>query len=117
MLVPWLLLIALAAAGAPDGLPTAEPPPMVVDAARDVTDGLLIIVGEHFGTAMPLVMLDGVPLLVTSWAPTEIGAELPRGYATANHYHVEVYRGPLMEAHGVLAIDETSLADRLRAPK
>ncbi len=116
LMVVWVLALARAVSAGTASVPVNEPPPWVSDADFDEAGGVLIVVGAHFGTAMPLVLMDGAPLVLVSWAPTEIHAQIPRTDPTAAAHVVEVYRGPLMAEHGGLTIPLAPFPDRLRAP-
>ncbi len=113
----WLLVSAFAIAAGPDLYAPAEPAPTVREAEMDLIDGRLIVAGEHFGTAMPLVIVDGIPLELASWTPTEITAGLSTEYVPGSACRIEVYRGPLMDAYGMLTINAPSVDDPLQTPQ
>ncbi len=104
----------LLVASAPIGPRAAEPALVLLDAELDRPSRALIIRGEHLGSSSPLVIVDGVPLVLTSWSTVDIHAQLPPAYDRADSVQLEVYRGPLMDDHAALRIEMHSLAERLQ---
>lgn len=97
---------------------TAHAAPVVISVAQaDVTNGVVLIQGEEFGTFMaPVVILDGFVLTVTNWGPNDLIAVFPPSLAAVPaSYRLEVTRrgkgGALQDsAEFVLTIGSTGPA-------
>lgn len=66
------------------GIPTT-PSPVIVKAAVDTTENVLIISGRHFGERPPTVLLADEALLVKRFSAREVVATLPRDLTTATY--------------------------------
>ncbi len=90
----------------------AELSPEILDADEDLSRGVLTIIGENLGYSLPIVLLDGVPLVITSSSPTEVIALLPD--SPPESFSLELFRGPLMDAHAAIQVETLPLEERLR---
>lgn len=63
----------------------ANLPPVIVKAAVDVTENVLIISGRNFGESRPTVLLAEDVLEVKRFSSHEVVATLPRGLAHATY--------------------------------
>lgn len=64
---------------------SATLPPVIVKAAFDATENVLIISGRNFGESRPTVLLADEALEVKRFSPHEVSATLPRGLTHATY--------------------------------